>query len=202
MIQITGNPRNIKYFQTENAFALDAPFQGVLLRHINGKPNNGEDTTALIFNFLHNIRTAVPYHFVGAVIGNNAEPNEARMTLMEDNSTAETTPTFAITYEFNASLARILFPWTNHTLEAGCHSTTGLPGKPWREVVKAGWAEFRPSETVPMSVFATSLDRNGTSDCKNNDQGVPVQEEFSLPTNWRWKYNIKFGPIGPPIRIQ
>jgi hypothetical protein len=190
-------------YTTENAYALAIGVRTLLRRHIDGRPNPGEDTTGIILSTLQNIRIGVEYHFIGARIDGVAG-NEARMTLMEDNSTTETTPIFAITYDYTQRLARILFPWTNRAInpQVCTNSQTQYPNKFWRSMVTLGYAEFRPNESFPSSVFATSSNRNGASDCKNYENGVPVTEQFSLPTNWQWQYQVKFSPSAPPLRIR
>ncbi len=147
LTQVETLPRNQTAFPTENAYGLDAGFRGILRRHIDGLPNPGEDTTTMLFDFLQNIRIGVKYHFVGARI-NGVAGQEARLTLMEDNLTAETAPTFGITYDFPQRVARILFPWTNRTAPAGCVTT--YPLKPWRAMETLGWAEFRPLKLPPL----------------------------------------------------
>lgn len=195
---------NKTVYQTENAYALDEPFRALLRRHINGAPNPGEDTTGMMLGFLQNIRTAAPYHFVGARV-NGVAGQEARLTLMEENATGETAATFAIMYDFPQRLARILFPWTNRALNPQVCSTsrTLYPNKPWRSTVTHGFAEFRPSpyQGTPTSVFASSSNRDGATDCKNHENGVPVTEQWSLPTNWSWQYHIVFDPSAAPRRI-
>ena len=199
LTQVETLARNQTAFPTENAYGLDASFRGILRRHIDGLPNSGEDTTTMIFNFLQNVRIGVRYHFVGARINGEAG-QEARLTLMEDNLTAETAPTFGITYDYSQKLARILFPWTNRTAPAGCFTT--YPLKFWRAMETLGWAEFRPLETAATSVFASSTNRGGFSHCKNQENGAPVEETFAIPSNWHWQYHIKFSPTGPPVRLR
>ncbi|MBV9211872.1 MAG: hypothetical protein JOZ52_14620 [Acidobacteria bacterium] len=186
-------------YTTESAYAIAIGVRAMLRRHIDGRPNAGEDTTAIILSALDNVRTGVNYYFVGARI-NGVLGNEARLTLMTDNMTQETAPIFAITYDYTQKLARILFPWTNRPAASGCFTT--YPLKPWRAMETLGWAEFRPFETAPTSVFASSSNRDGFSHCKNQENGVPVEETFMIPSNWQWQYEIKFSPSGPPMKIR
>jgi hypothetical protein len=167
---------------------------GILRRHIDGLPNPGEDTTAMIYDFLKNIRTAVSYNFVGAT----ANGQEARLTLMEDNMNQETAPIFAVTYDYGQRLARILFPWSNHN--NGCFP---LPDRPWRKINVLGHADFKPNENMPVSVYATSANRGASSSsCKGTEYGLPIEEEFAIPSNWQWKYHIKFTPAGDAQRLR
>ena len=186
-------------YTTESAYAIALGVQTMLRRHIDGRQNPGEDTTGTILSFLQNVRTGVDYHFVGARI-NAVAGNEARLTLMADNLTQETAPIFAITYDYTQRLARILFPWTNRPAPPGCITT--YPLKPWRAMETLGWAEFRPFESAPTSVFASSTNRGGFSHCKNQENGVPVEEAFALPANWQWQYHIKFSAFSAPVRIR
>ena len=179
-------------FPNENAYSLDDNIRGILRDHIN----NGSQASSLLA-FLAPIRTAVPYHFVGAT----SNGQQARLTLMEGNATTETTPTFAITYDFGLKLGRVLFPWPNRPARPGCSTT--YPNKPWRGTETHGYAQFRPNLFAPTSVFASS--REPVTDqghCKNfDDNGNPIEEEFSLPSNWMWKYHIEFKPNAPPENL-
>lgn len=186
-------------YTAENVYALDAPFRAVLRRHIDGAQNPGEDTTGMIVNFVQNIRTAVKYHFVGALT-DGIVGHESRLTLMEDNRTSETTPTFAVMYDYSQRESRILFPWKNRGVDAGCTSGSPYPGKAWRGMVTSGYAEFRPSQFAPTSVFASSSNRDGFTDCKNHENGTPVTDEWPLPANWYWQYHVVFSPDAPPTR--
>jgi hypothetical protein len=200
-IKSAANQMTGALYTTESAYALASGVRSMLKRHIDGTPNSGEDTVATILGGLQNVRTGVDYYFVGARV-NGLAGNEVRITLMRDNLTSETAPMFAITYDYTQRIARMLFPWTNRAVSPGCQSATPYPSKPWRGMVTKGYADFLPSENSPTAVFGSSKNRDGSSDCKNYENGASVTEQFSLPASWQWYYYIKFSSSAPPLRLR
>lgn len=184
----------------DNHYGLDGDTRAMLKRHINGQPLSGEDTTGLILNILKDVRLVVPFHFLGGAV-NGAAGAEIRMTLMEDNLNQETAPTFAVIYDYPQRLARILFPWNK---QVNCPGEVN-PQKPWRSLSRflnaMGHADLRLNSPNP-SVWATSQNRDGAATgCKGLEFGLPIREQFNIPSNWVWKYHIKFRSDGEPLRL-
>jgi hypothetical protein len=190
-------------YTNESAYALTSALRGMLRRHINGTPLAGEDTTTAIFNALRNVRPGAAFHFIGARTGFGSG-DEARLTLMEDNLTQETAATFALTYDFQQRLARALFPWPNRGVnpQVCTNSRSSMPGKAWRRTVTRGYANLLPTDNSPTQLFGHSSNRDGMTDCKNHENGVPITETFSIPGDWAIYYHIKFNPNGPPVRLR
>ncbi len=156
-------------------------------------PSNFE----FLFNFIKNIRTVVPYHFLAW----QKNGRQVRATMLETNPNPSETAIYGAIFNQNPGQLQVLFPWNNLNTDAKCADLNVFrdPG------ITAGRATFQSStgedseEYNPAKIKARNLDKGEAIKyypCGFTHGDRTQYLGLSIPTGG-WLYHIKTSKDGP-----